>query len=188
MLFSFFKEHLDSYYEISDSQLLHSSYQADNKNNHIRSVMCQTETYWCLGATVSFLPTAFYNLLRYKKIWKLMSSSVTRHSHASNAGEDMGYRHCIIYAAKTAGALFGQEKKKKILQSNPPVCACHTRVTGGTRWVPKGKKNTVPCWILNVPETVSNQRQGCSEGADEKYLRLIILARKLMAGRKEEER
>lgn len=54
MLFSFFKEHLDSYYEISDSQLLHSSYQADNKNNRIRSVMCHTETYWCLGATVSF--------------------------------------------------------------------------------------------------------------------------------------
>lgn len=82
---------------------------------------------------------------------------------------------------------FWPEKKKKTHQSNPPVCLPY-KSNRRNQMSPKREKNLVPCWILNVPETVSNQRQGCSEGADEKYLRLIILARKLMAGRKEEER
>lgn len=41
---------------------------------------------------------------------------------------------------------------------------------------PKRQENPVPCWIVNILETVSNQWQGCFQGAVEKYLRLIILA------------
>lgn len=41
----------------------------------------------------------------------------------------------------------------------------------GSQMSPKReKKNPVPCWILNIPETVSNQWQGCLHGDDEKYV------------------
>lgn len=75
---------------------------------------------------------------------------------------------------------FGQ---KKTHQSHPPVCMPYKNNTG-KQMSPKREKNPVPCWILNVPETVSNQWQGCSQGADGKYLHLIILAWKWMAGKR----
>lgn len=52
---------------------------------------------------------------------------------------------------------------------------------------PKREENPVPCWILNILETVSNQWQGCFQGADEKYSHLIILAWKWIVGKRKEE-
>lgn len=139
---------------------------------------CVIETSWCPGDRV-FLPIAFYHLLTNREIWKLMSNLVKGDSNASNAGEKIWYRYCITHAGKTAGAHFGQKKHIKVRLQ----CARHTRITVGTRWVSKGKKILSLVGFL-TSQKPSNQGQGCSQGADEKYLRLIILAWKLMVGKR----